>query len=487
MSAVFEIRNIRVDDIIPNTENFYSVDGIPELAANIKKNGLQQNIEVTQADEVGKYRLISGERRYRAVAYLKAHGYNDFSRITAKVVEKTNEASEIYALISANSYRDKSNADRLAEVSKLEEAVLDAREKNEDIAGIKASEINIQEFIAETLHMSKTQVGRYQQINNNLIPEFLEMLVNEHAPDNMTIAMNTAVEIAGMPEDSQREFYRHYAKGMLKITADRARRWKEVYESEDAAGNGKKSDQAAGSEENAEGIGHKTEEKERKISDSESENAENTAFLSSKSDKNVEESDEINAESEELQTDSDSEEELSENSVENYTSDTESSKDESAEGYQKGTSREPDGNLEKSDQAAGTDEGVMALTQSGLESIRKEARKEANKEASAYFFPDPIIKDPKREKKKMHISIDDISIAKMFDRARYFHIVKDNGYEAGDQLQFTCAYGPHLKDSIWVEITTVERHSIGLAAGWCIVGFKITAMHVEKKGQSNEE
>lgn len=32
-----------------------------------------------------------------------------------------------------------------------------------------------------------------------------------------------------------------------------------------------------------------------------------------------------------------------------------------------------------------------------------------------------------------------------------------------------------------------SEHELGLAAGWCIVGFKITAMHVEKKGQSNEE
>ena len=61
---------VSVDDIVPNPyqpRKTFSAESINELADSIKSHGLLQPVVVIRGEEKGKYILIAGERRFRAV------------------------------------------------------------------------------------------------------------------------------------------------------------------------------------------------------------------------------------------------------------------------------------------------------------------------------------------------------------------------------------------------------------------------------------
>ena len=66
-----ELEYLRRDLIDADPNNFYSLDGIDALAANIQLCGLQQPIVVRPA-EGGRYMVVSGHRRRAAIELLAA-------------------------------------------------------------------------------------------------------------------------------------------------------------------------------------------------------------------------------------------------------------------------------------------------------------------------------------------------------------------------------------------------------------------------------
>jgi ParB family transcriptional regulator, chromosome partitioning protein len=65
-----KVFNIALNDIIPNPEQprkYFDQAALEELATSIKSKGLLQPIIVTKHKENGKFLLVAGERRYRAL------------------------------------------------------------------------------------------------------------------------------------------------------------------------------------------------------------------------------------------------------------------------------------------------------------------------------------------------------------------------------------------------------------------------------------
>lgn len=62
-AVLIPVASIRV---VKNTRKYIDPERLANLAADIKKNGLQQPITVAATPEIGNYELIYGERRYRA-------------------------------------------------------------------------------------------------------------------------------------------------------------------------------------------------------------------------------------------------------------------------------------------------------------------------------------------------------------------------------------------------------------------------------------
>ena len=187
----FNVQYIDIKDIERNKKNFYEIVNVEELAEDIKMNGLNHNLVVRKLDN-GKYELISGERRYTALTQLVEQGNEIFALVPCKVIEANDIDSEII-LIQANAQtRELTEIEKLEQVKRLTELYKTKKKNGEKVPG------KIREIIANDLKLSPTQVGRYERINKNLIPELKEILEN----GNLTIA--NASEFSSLSEDNQK-------------------------------------------------------------------------------------------------------------------------------------------------------------------------------------------------------------------------------------------------------------------------------------------
>ncbi len=187
----FNVQYIDIKDIERNKKNFYEIVNVDELAEDIKMNGLNHNLVVRKLDN-GKYELISGERRYTALTKLVEEGNKIFALVPCKVIEANDIDSEII-LIQANAQtRELTEIEKLEQVKRLTELYKTKKKNGEKVPG------KIREIIANDLKLSPTQVGRYERINNKLIPELKEILEN----GNLTIA--NASEFSSLSEDNQK-------------------------------------------------------------------------------------------------------------------------------------------------------------------------------------------------------------------------------------------------------------------------------------------
>ena len=187
----FNVQYIDIKNIERNKKNFYEIVNVDELAEDIKMNGLNHNLVVRKLDN-GKYELISGERRYTALTQLVEQGNEIFALVPCKVIEANDIDSEIF-LIQANAQtRELTEIEKLEQVKRLTELYKTKKKNGEKVPG------KIREIIANDLKLSPTQVGRYERINKNLIPELKEILEN----GNLTIA--NASEFSSLSEDNQK-------------------------------------------------------------------------------------------------------------------------------------------------------------------------------------------------------------------------------------------------------------------------------------------
>ena len=192
--ARFRTKDISIHKIYSNARNFYPQEGIEEKAGEILTVGLIENLAVMYApSEEGEYKLISGERRWRALKLLVERGYTEYELVTCQVRNPANSHEEKIELIIANSSRDKSVATLLREELRY------MKENGMKIHGRDLSEGKLRDVIASMLHVSGTKIAQMETINNNLIPELKE----EIEKDN--IKFSTAYELSGMDEEKQKE------------------------------------------------------------------------------------------------------------------------------------------------------------------------------------------------------------------------------------------------------------------------------------------
>lgn len=171
-NRAYNFKFIPKEKIVPNSLNKkYSQEDIDELRYSILDNGLRHNLSVIYDGENDIYRLISGERRYRAISSMSDKDYekNFPAGIPCKVEKSsTSEVDEEIMLITANlDVRDKTQEERRWEVLRLKELY--------EIKKAKGEITNIGKTIADKLHISERQVVKYMN-TGKLIPELSDML-----------------------------------------------------------------------------------------------------------------------------------------------------------------------------------------------------------------------------------------------------------------------------------------------------------------------
>lgn len=224
--ARFRLQDIPIDKIYSNDKNFYPLTDIEQLANEIKLCGLMENLTVVKDScERGEYRLVSGERRWRALTYLVEHGEDKFKNVSAKVTRFDNQNEEELYLIVANSYRTKDFATKMNEVKRMQELLQNAKENGTSINGYDMQQESIRSVMSKLLGMSETKIAELTVVINHLIDAFMTML------NDGTLGISVAYKIAGMSPDMQLEFF-DYCENEPKITLNVVKDFKWLKESE---------------------------------------------------------------------------------------------------------------------------------------------------------------------------------------------------------------------------------------------------------------
>lgn len=203
--ARFRTKDVSIFKMYRNSMNFYSLDGIEELAGDILMYGLKQNLElVYEPCEKGEYRIVAGERRWLALKRLVEKGYKEFEMATCKLTAPQDADEEQVEIIIANAYREKSVGDMIEEEQRLKASLERMKAAGKQIKGYDLQTGRLREVISSMLHMSKTKIAQIEAVSNNLIPEFKEEL------DKERLTFSAAYELSGMTPEEQKEALEKY-------------------------------------------------------------------------------------------------------------------------------------------------------------------------------------------------------------------------------------------------------------------------------------
>lgn len=182
------IQRIPMEDILDDPQNFYSIDGLEELAANIETVGLQQPILVRPAEEKGKYIIVSGHRRRSACRDIL--GYNDM-RCMVTTVTGSPELMELSLIYANANTRTLSAADLSKQAERVTELLYKLKEQGYEFPG------RMREHVAKAVGISKSKLGRLEVIRKGLFSDF------RPAWDAGKLNENTAYTLAQLPSDVQ--------------------------------------------------------------------------------------------------------------------------------------------------------------------------------------------------------------------------------------------------------------------------------------------
>lgn len=190
----YNFQYIPKEKIVSNPKNeMYTQDGIEALKESIIINGLRHNLSVLYNSDNDTYRLVSGERRYRAISSMTDKEYNQLfpAGIPCKIEKsEITEIDEEIMLISANhDVRESSMEVKRWEVRRLKE-LYEAKKVKGEIKNINAE-------IAKQLNISERQARKYTTAEK-LIPELSELL------NNNGIDLNQADKFGKLDEDAQK-------------------------------------------------------------------------------------------------------------------------------------------------------------------------------------------------------------------------------------------------------------------------------------------
>lgn len=207
--ARFRTKDISIKNIYSSDLNFYPQKGIEQKAAEIQAVGLLSNLVVMHKPcDQGEYKLVSGERRWRALSLLVEQGYNEFEKVTCQIREPGNEHEEMIELILANSSRQKDTFTLAKEEQTLKRELEYMRDHDMKLNGYDLKEGRLRDVIADILNISKNKVAELEAISNRLIPVWKLQLEED------VLSSSVAYRISKLEPADQYSLYQRYPKGV---------------------------------------------------------------------------------------------------------------------------------------------------------------------------------------------------------------------------------------------------------------------------------
>lgn len=193
------IEYLPLNELHEDERNFYKVDKVEELAANIQSCGLMDPLRVRKSED--GYTIVSGHRRAAALRLLAAED-SKFQEV-ACIIETGDipEQLQELRLIFANSAtREMSSADKAKQAERVEVLLYELKEQGMEFPG------RMRDRVAEACRISRSKLGRLQHIQRNLAPCYKALWEAGDLPED------TADALASMPEEVQERIKRVFPK-----------------------------------------------------------------------------------------------------------------------------------------------------------------------------------------------------------------------------------------------------------------------------------
>lgn len=191
-----QIEYIDLDLLDGSEANFYSIQGIDELAANIELCGLQQPLRVCP-DQNGRYKVISGHRRRAALQALAAENPEKWHQ-AACIVERGDESPamrELRLILANSDTRQLTSAEISQQAERVEQLLYRLKEEGVEFPG------RMRDQVAAACKVSSTKLGVLKVIREKLIPAYLELFNADKLPEA------SAYALAKMPETLQKDIF----------------------------------------------------------------------------------------------------------------------------------------------------------------------------------------------------------------------------------------------------------------------------------------
>ncbi|MDO4810560.1 MAG: ParB N-terminal domain-containing protein [Eubacteriales bacterium] len=185
-------------------DNFYSIEGVEELAANIELIGLQQPIRVRpDPTDEGGYLIVSGHRRFTAIIMLAKEDPKRWETVPCIIDDHPEESDAMreLRLIYANSdTRKMSSADISKQAERVEALLYQLKEEGVEFPG------RMRDHVAEACKVSTSKLARLKVIREGLSPNYF--IQGEWQLGKLSEA--TAYALAKLPVDLQDEIAEAY-------------------------------------------------------------------------------------------------------------------------------------------------------------------------------------------------------------------------------------------------------------------------------------
>lgn len=199
-----EMVEIALDLIDPNEKNFFTVeDDVTALCESIKLSGILQPPVVTPAGN-GRYRLIAGHRRHKALMTLWAENPEKYKTVMCQVVRPSSPELEELMLIQTNTEtRDLSYYDRNKAAARAEAILVALQKQGMELPG------KMRTHVAKLIRASESQIARAKFITDNLIKPLQR---------KSDLTDSAAYALAHLPPDQQEQLHKHYKTNLYCLS-----------------------------------------------------------------------------------------------------------------------------------------------------------------------------------------------------------------------------------------------------------------------------
>ena len=165
------IEYIGLDKLVADPGNFYSLDGLEHLAANIELCGLQQPIRVRPTED-GRYVIVSGHRRWSALKLLRStEGSGERWASIPCIVERDEvspELRELRLIMGNRDTRKLSPAEVSKQAQRVELLLYQLKEQGYEFPG------RMRDQVGAACQVSAPKLARLKVIREHLLPIYLE-------------------------------------------------------------------------------------------------------------------------------------------------------------------------------------------------------------------------------------------------------------------------------------------------------------------------